>query len=203
MQVLGARHTPLGEVLAVTGLAARPPLIDVETGADAAALERLPWVRTARVRRDWPDGVTVSIVERRPVAALPLAPGRYALADATGRVLATAPAQPPGVLEVLGAPVAPALGAGRPGSQLPAADRPLLEVAAGLPPGLAGSVRSVEAQAGGDVALRLSAGPLVQLGPALQLDEQAVALSTLLAKVPLHGIVTIDLRVPDAPVLTP
>jgi hypothetical protein len=48
----------------------------------------------------------------------------------------------------------------------------------------------------------LDGGQTVELGSGAQLAEQSVALATLLAKVPMRGIVAIDLRVPDAPVLT-
>lgn len=198
VRILGAAHTPVAEVLAVTGLGSSPPLVDVDPGAEAAALRQLAWVRAASVTRNWPDGVTVSIVERRPTAALPLVAGRFVLADASGRVLAAGVARPKGLVEVL----APARRA-RPGGQLPASDDALLAVAAGLPPSLRGEVQAVEPEEGGGVLLRLTAGPLVELGSAGDLAEQAVALATLLAKVPMEGILTIDLRVPDAPVLTP
>ena len=42
----------------------------------------------------------------------------------------------------------------------------------------------------------------VEFGPIDQLTAKLVALETVLQQVDLHGTVTIDLRVPDAPVLT-
>jgi cell division protein FtsQ len=202
VRVVGAVHTPVAEVLAVTGLAKSPPLIDVDPAGDAAALRRLAWVGSAAVRREWPDAVTVSVSERRPVAVLALGShGGFLLADASGRVLATTLRRPAGLLEVLG-PTGPA----RPGAQLPAADRPLLDVAAGLPASLDGAIRAVLADPGGGIDLRLAAGPLVLLGQPgdpRRLAEQAVAIATLLAKVPMRAIMSIDLRVPDSPVLTP
>jgi cell division protein FtsQ len=198
VQVLGAVHTPRSEVLAVTGLGADPPLVDVQLGADAAALRRLPWVATARVSRDWPDGITVQILERRPAATIALAGGRYLLADSSGRVLAITMQRPAGLLEL----AAPS-GSARPGAQLPSPDLPLLATAARLPASLHQVVASVLNRPGEGVELRLVGGQLVVLGTPANLPEQAVALATLLAKVPLHGIATIDLRVPDAPVLTP
>jgi cell division protein FtsQ len=201
VRVLGAAHTTPAQVLAVSGLGARPPLIDVDPGADAARVERLPWVATASVTRDWPDGVTVQVTERRPVAALPVA-GGLALADATGRVLALASTRPAGVNEVLGVALATPTRPPRPGMALPAGDLPLLAVAAGLPGSLAAHVRWVQVASSGGVELRLDGGQTVELGSGAQLAEQSVALATLLAKVPMRGIVAIDLRVPDAPVLT-
>ncbi|HVX22920.1 MAG TPA: FtsQ-type POTRA domain-containing protein [Acidimicrobiales bacterium] len=68
--VVGSVHTPEATVVATAGLAGQPPMIDVDTGAAAARLERLPWVATATVSRQWPDGVRIAITERTPVAAV-------------------------------------------------------------------------------------------------------------------------------------
>ena len=198
MHVTGALHTTEAEVLAVSGLAADPPLIDVDTGRAEAALDRLPWVGSAEVRVEWPDSVTVSIAERHPLVAMPLPRGGFLLADASGRILATTVQRPAGLLEASG-PV----GAGRPGGRLPQADAPLLATAARLPSSLEAHVTAVSWQPGLGVELSLAAGQRVLLGSESDLAEQAIALTTLLDKVPLHGVATIDLRVPDSPLLTP
>jgi POTRA domain, FtsQ-type/Cell division protein FtsQ len=68
--VVGSVHTPDAEIIAAAGLGGHPPLIDVDTGAVAAKVEQLPWVATAAVSRDWPDGVRIVVTERTPVAAV-------------------------------------------------------------------------------------------------------------------------------------
>lgn len=191
----GARHEPRGEVLAVTGLDAHPPLVDLSTAAARAALERLPWVRTARVVADWPDGVSVTLTERRPVAEISLSGGGEAVVDATGRILETGVPPQPGLLTLGGI-----ASIGPPGTTLQAA-RPALQVAAGLPASLASRVASIGGGASG-VELRLAGGPTVVLGGPGDLEAKLTALVTLLDKVSLHGIVTIDLRAPGQPVLT-
>lgn len=196
--VTGAAHTPVAEVLAVSGLDRHPPLIDLDTGAAAAAIDRLPWVASAAVSRHWPDSVSVRLVERRPVAVV-AAGGLDALVDAGGRVLATGRSAPAGLVELAtGGAVPPA-----PGGELPAADRPLLAAAAGLAPQLRDEVAAISWRSGDGVQLRLVHGPVVELGAAPQMAEVSVALATLIAKVPLAHVVAIDLRVPDDPVLTP
>lgn len=191
----GALHESRAEVLAVTGLAAHPPLADLSTGAAAAALERLPWVRTATVVDDWPTGVTVTLTERRPVAYVALGGKQAALVDATGRVLATGVSVPSGLAALSGVTaVGPA------GSTVRGVG-PALTVAAALPGSLAARVASVgEGPEGAE--LRLVNGPTVVLGSASGLEAKLTALATVLDKVTLHGIVTIDLRVPAQPVLT-
>ncbi|HEX4081989.1 MAG TPA: FtsQ-type POTRA domain-containing protein [Acidimicrobiales bacterium] len=69
--VVGSVHTPDAGIVAAAGLGGHPPLIDVDTGAVAARVEQLPWVATAAVSRDWPDGVRIVVTERSPVAAVP------------------------------------------------------------------------------------------------------------------------------------
>lgn len=191
----GALHESRSQILAVTGLDAHPPLADLSTAAAATALERLPWVRSAKVVDDWPDGVSVTLTERHPVAEVALSKGRDALLDVTGRVLESGVPPQAGLVPLSGIG-----GIGPPGSTVRSA-RSALQVAAGLPAVLASRVASV-GTGGSGVELRLVAGPTVILGDADNLEAKLTALVTLLDKVSLHGIVTIDLRVPAQPVLT-
>ena len=55
-------------VLAERGVIAGTPMIQVSESATEAALLEDPWIKTAEVDKHWPDRVTVSIVERSPVA---------------------------------------------------------------------------------------------------------------------------------------
>ena len=70
--VVGSVHTPAAEIEAVAGVSGHPPLLDVDSGAAEARLEQLPWVRSATVARQWPDGVKITVVEQTPVAAVAL-----------------------------------------------------------------------------------------------------------------------------------
>ncbi len=195
--VVGASRTGRQAILAVTGLERHPPLVDVSPAADEAALRRLPWVRTAVVRRSWPSGVEIVVTERLPVAEVPLSGGSYALVDPTGRVLEDTAARVGELPLVTGTAYVPP-----PGRWLPAASSPAIAVAGALPVADLARVATVVGLPGGDADLRLVSGQTVVLGAASGLGAKMTALTTVLDRVALRGIVTIDLRVPADPVLT-
>jgi cell division protein FtsQ len=194
--VVGALHTTRAEVLAVSGLGRRPPLIDVSSAADEAAIEALPWVAKAKVAREWPDAVSVVITERHPVVQIALTSGGYALADPTGRILGLSATRTAGLATVTGVAAVPPAGRRLDGDQLAAVD-----AAGALPVSLLGRTAWLR-EAGGDVVIQLVGGPKVLIGGATDLNAKMVSLATVLARVTLSGVVTIDLRVPGDPVLT-
>jgi cell division protein FtsQ len=196
--IAGAVHTERGQILLVTGLNREPPLIDVNTTTMARRLDRLPWVAAASVAVDWPSTVAVAVVERIPVATAHLAKGGYGLLDATGRVLsdkATRPRELPlvGVAGILG----------RPGSSIDASAGPLLAAAAALPVSLLPQVEAIVDTPGEGIVLRLEGGVTAIVGDDDALAQKFVSLATVLRRVHLDGVGTIDLSIPAAPVLTP
>lgn len=195
--VTGASRTGREAVLLATGLDRHPPLVDVSARADEAALRRLPWIARAVVTRSWPSSVHVVVTERSPVAEIPVASGIYALVDPTGRVLEDTAVRVGALALVTGITAVP-----RPGGWLPRQDDGLVEVAGALPEALVSRVARVVGVAGGQVELHLASGQRVDLGPPTSLGAKMTALTTVLDRVALGGIVTIDLRVPADPVLT-
>jgi len=195
--IVGARHTTRAEVLAATGLRAHPPLIDVSSARAEAALEALPWVARARVTKRWPSAVSIVLRERVAVAAAPIPGGRVALLDPSGRVLEDV-ARASGVVPLAGLARVP-----RPGGFVEAPGASLAAVAAEVPASLVGRIAYLAERRGLGVVCRIVHGPLAVLGTAADLHEKFVALATVLARVDVTGIVTIDLRVPSRAVLTP
>lgn len=198
LKVLGAVHTPPSTVLAVAGLAGHPPMIDVDAGLSSEKIERLAWIDKASVEVRWPDSVTVVVTERVPTATLPAAGGGLAVVDGSGRVLAHL-SQPPAGTVALGVPAR----AGPPGSVIAGQDSSALGVARGLPAALTAQVRSVDAEPGGQVGLTLAGGQQVHLGAPDQLAEKFEALESLLAANVLNGAASVDLTVPDEPIVSP
>jgi cell division protein FtsQ len=199
------------------GLAGRRHMIDVNAAAMAARIARLPWVATAHVQREWPATVRIEITERVPLAivaeATPPAPPAprtglrpaapvpttWAVVDASGRVLEVDAAPPAGLPHLLGVGQA-----GPPGSRLAGSAAPALAVVAALP----GDITSRLVTAGpavndpAEIDLALIGAGVVRWGPPDQTPDKIVALRTVLARVDMTDVATIDVRVPLAPVLT-
>ena len=205
-QVFGARvvtvvGAPPGEraaVIQAAGLTGAPPLLDVGA-ANAAAVERLPWVATATVSRQWPDGVRVVVTQRTPVAVVAeAAPSTgFAEIDRDGRVQATVPTPPAGLVQVTGT-AAP----GAPGTTLVDA-RAALEVASTLPKAFAAQVTQVQAGPGGDVTLQLTSPVTVYLGSTADLRAKYEDAAALLAGASLAKGEVIDVSAPSTPVVRP
>jgi cell division protein FtsQ len=199
VRVDGAARVPIAEVLdaaAGAGAATGAALVDVDEGDVARAVESLPGVADATVRRDWPGTVELTVVERVPVAAVTGA-GGAAVVAADGVVVDTVAAAPAG-LPVL-ATAAERL---ERGAVVDAPD--LLAVAAALPPELAGRVAAVApgGAGAGEVELRLVDGGVARLGPPADLGPKLVAVATVLDQVDLACLATLDVRVPSAPAVT-
>ena len=72
------------EVLAAVGVARGEPLLGVVTAEAKAALEALPWVRTAQVERRLPDTLFIRLEERKPIAVWQI-DGKQMLIDAEAK----------------------------------------------------------------------------------------------------------------------
>jgi len=204
VEVTGARHTPVSEVMAVTALGRHPPLLDVDPSALEQRIEQLPWVRSARVSLGWPDAVHVALQERVPAAVtagVGAQRGQWALVDGTGRVLgyvssilSTTPALP-----VLVTPSSP----GQPGSTLRAGATPALAVVRAVAGQLPLAVRSVIGASGGTVTLELTRNVQAKLGTTQLLAAKVAALRSVLVGAPPPGPEVIDVTVPSEPTVAP
>lgn len=88
--VVGSDRPEIPEAIAAAGLETGTPLLLVRTDAVRESLESLAWVRSAEVRRVFPNRVEVMIDERRPVALM-WSSGSYGVLDAEGVVLEYVP----------------------------------------------------------------------------------------------------------------
>ncbi len=197
IDVVGADRTARDDLVKASGIRFGDALIDLDEGGAARAVASLPWVLSATVERRWPDSVVIEVVERQPVATAPSADDGWAVVDATGQVLSVLESSPSNLLALDG--IAPA---GPPGSVLGGSAVELLAVAAAVPAELRPRVSAVLAGDQGGVELRLRPEGTVRLGPPRQLDEKFRAALTVLGQVDTQALATIDVRIPESPVLT-
>jgi hypothetical protein len=197
--VVGASHETVADVVTASGLSSHPPLLDVNAGAVAAAVERMPWVAHATVQVHWPDGVRIVVQEAAPRLDMAVAGGKVAVLAASGRVLeVVAPSAVPSGLLAFAGPVAP----GAAGSNLGARDAMGLAVASTLPPSFVAQVTGITVEPAGWVQLGLTTPILVDIGNASQLSAKYEDVSALLAGGTLHSGDVIDVSVPGAPTVT-
>ncbi len=149
--VTGNVHESAAQVVAQAGLSSQPPLLDVNAGAAAARIEQLPWVRSATVHVEWPDGVHIAVVEETARFTAGTPGGQWGSLSADGRVLGESPTRPPGLL-LLTVPQPP----GAPGTVLAAKDASGLRVASSLPASFAAQVTAVTVEPAGWVQLALT-----------------------------------------------
>jgi cell division septal protein FtsQ len=198
LTVTGNVHESAAQVEAQAGLAGHPPLLDVNTGAAASAVEQLPWVRSATVHVSWPDGVQIQVTEDVPRLVVSQPDGHWDTVSADGRVLSVSTSRPPGLI-LLTVPQAP----GAPGSAISARDEPGLRVASTLPASFAAQVTAVTVEPAGWIQLAMTTPILVDIGSATELTAKYEDVSSILAGATLHNGDVIDVSVPDAPTVTP
>ncbi len=194
VQVAGADRTAPASIRDAAGIALGSPMVEADLDRAARAVSALPWVDEVRIQRLWPGTVRVVVTERTALAAVPVAEG-WARVDAKGRVLDVVARR--GDLVTL---------AGRrsvgPGDTLTGTDRSVLATLSRLPSDLR---PMVEGATSDDRGLVLAVGDgwtvVVGSGDAL-VAKAAAARAVRAASDPADGCV-IDVRVPDAPVLTP
>ncbi|WP_240675524.1 cell division protein FtsQ/DivIB, partial [Cellulomonas endophytica] len=175
---------------AVVAARAGTPLPRLDTVALRDDLLEVPGVREVRVMRAWPTGLSVELVARQPVAAVPEpgGGGGFALLDAEGVQVGRADAAPEG-LPVVDVPV----GAAR-------ALAAVLAVLEGLPDTLLAEVSGVAAQTEDTVSLTLRDGVVVEWGSAAQTPLKVAVLDTLRASPTSSGARVVDVSAPTLPI---
>jgi len=189
------------QVRAVVDVEAGTPLTRLDTAALRTAVLDVPGVRDATLSRDWPHGLTVALVSREPVAAVPEQPDAgtagadgdagvgYALVDSEGVQVGRADAPPDG-LPVVDVPVGE--------QRILAAALGVLEA---LPDALLADVGSVSAGTQDTVRFVLRDGAEVEWGSAQDGDLKAAVLQALRAAPETAGSARYDVSAPTMPVV--
>jgi cell division protein FtsQ len=162
------------------------PLARVDVDAVAEAVMELPAVESVTVGRDWPHGLSIQVIERRPVAATRQR-GAWRAVDADGVVFGRYKQLPPRL------PTVSARAADS--TERDAALAEAAAVVTALEPGIAARLGRVAVSSRDDVVLRLSSGEQVRWGSADDSARKAEVL-TVLMRVPAA---VYDVSVPELP----
>lgn len=181
--VTGADVVTREEVLDAAQVAVGTPLLQIDTDQVANRVATIRRVASARVQRDYPSTLQVTIVERLPLVVKDFADGPH-LFDEDGVDFATAP--PPGSL--------PYLDVEDPGPTDPATQA-ALQVLTALRPEVADQVSRIAAPSVSSITLTLTDGRVVIWGTTDRTAEKAEKLAALLTQ---PGQ-TYDVSSPDLP----
>ena len=194
IQVDGASSLSAAEVRTSAGIAAGTPLLQVDTGAAATRVGRLPQVASVEVTRGWPDRVVITVHERVAVAVVG-PQGQRSLMDRTGLLFDTISGSAPrGVVPVT-------VASPRPGDP---ATMAALAAVAGLPAGIRSDVRDVAATGAGEITVTLADSTVVRWGTPDRSPAKGAALAGILQQIrsgALAGAHVIDVSTPQAVVL--
>jgi cell division protein FtsQ len=181
--VVGTGVVTREEVLDAARVRPGTPLLQINTNQIADRVAAIRRVASARVQRQYPSALRITIVERVPVAVKDFPDGPH-LFDRDGVDFATGP--PP--------PALPYLDVADPGPNDPAT-KAALEVLTALRPEVAGQVGRVAAPSVASITLTLGDGRVVIWGTTDRTDEKAEKLAALLTQ---PGR-TYDVSSPDLP----
>ncbi|MFB1297220.1 cell division protein FtsQ/DivIB [Mycobacterium sp. pW049] len=168
--VTGVGAVTQEEVVAAAAVAPGTPLLQVNTDAVAERVAGIRRIASARVQRQYPSTLRITVVERVPVVVRDYPDGVH-LFDKDGVDFATGP-PPPGI---------PYLETDNPGPNDPATEA-ALQVMTSLRPDVASQVGRVSAPSMASITLTLIDGRTVVWGTTDRTEEKALKLGALLTQ---------------------
>ena len=200
--VTGTDTANRADILASSNVSVGMPMLFLDVDEVQSSVASLPWVRSARVWRDWPSTVRIAVDPRVPAAVVPAAGGRTALIDRYGYAIGWGPAPADSDAPLPALPHVSVPFSGQLGDIHTAADGPLAVVSA-MPDDLRAWVQTVTLEAGHDrMGLALVGGATVMLGEPVLIDDKMSALRAVLATADLECVTTIDVTMPDIATVT-
>ena len=195
VQVLLTGNGPLtaAEVTEVAGVFPGTPMVTVDLDALAARVRGLPYAAEVVAERDWPSTVRVWVAVRLPVVSAVEPRGRVALLDAGGTVLEHVARTDPLL------PTIRVDRFGEPGSLVTRID-PLLHAAEAVSPDLGAWILALS-PAGHGVRAEMVGGVMVDLGLGEDYVDEMRSLATVLTRVELRCLESINVSIPQNPVV--
>ena len=198
IEISGAGLVPTAAIEQAARIAPGAQLIDVDLAGVEQRVRALPGVATASVGRDWPNGIVITVTERLPVAAVAGPGSTWLTVDLTGSVIEATTAPNP-ALPIIRLDGDAAVSA--PGTEI---DRIVAAVAAAdaMPFDLVAWITEIAVDDAGAARFRLVGDADAVFGDQQGLADKYVSLATVLSRVDRTCLGRIDVRVPEAPVVT-
>jgi len=195
VQVVLTGDGPLtaAEVVEVAGVSTGAPMVTVDLDALAARVRGLAYAAEVVAERDWPSTVRVWVAVRLPVVSAVEPKGRVALLDAGGTVLEHVARTDPLL------PTIRVDRFGEPGSLVTRID-PLLHAAEAVSPDLGAWILALS-PAGHGVRAEMVGGVMVDLGLGEDYVDEMRSLATVLTRVELRCLESINVSIPQNPVV--
>ena len=192
--VKGTVRTTAAQVETAAAVHVGDAMVWLDGGAAAQRIAALPWIRDARVERDWPGSVTIIVTERSPAGWVDTGSGP-ALVDGAGRVLERVSEPPTNLPQIVGpkrvrpvgSTITPAVGA---------------EVAGRLDGLVRADTRRITVTPGG-VVLGLLSGVDIRIGEPTQVAAKIRSAIAVLTALDGQMVEYVDVTVPSNPVAGP
>lgn len=187
----GIANASREEISDITDGFSGEPLASVNIGSARQRIRELPWVKEVKINRSWWGGdISVSIIERMPVAVQAIAEG-YALISRDGKVLEN-------VSQRGEFPLVEGV------SEWTQSAEPVLETAERLKaaPDIADQVRAVVLAESGELYLDLNQGGWIRLGDTKDLPDKLRSARTVIQNVGVSCDQVLDVRSPLATAMT-
>ena len=187
----GIANASREEISDITDEFSGEPLASVDINRASQRIRELPWVKEVKINRSWWGGdISVSVIERTPVAVQAIAEG-YALISRDGKVLEN-------VSQRGEFPLVEGV------SEWTQSAEPVLETAERLraAPDIADQVRAVVLAESGELYLDLNQGGWIRLGDTKDLPDKLRSARTVIQNVGVSCDQVLDVRSPLATAMT-
>ena len=193
--IVGAEGELAEAILNQANISKSKPILEVDVTAVTSRIEEIPYINEARINRSFGGKITISVSLRKPTVVLQNF-GDWLLIDSEGRLLERISEMSPSLRYPV---IEGNFSDLQIGEWLPEQALSAVELANNLPPVLLADTSSI--LPGEEIELVLFGQGKVLFGNNQALESKIVAVSTILEQVSLAGLIHIDVRTPDKPVL--
>ncbi len=198
VKVIGVRSALPETVAKLANVKTGTNMIDVDVHDVARRIAAVPYVKYVEVSRDWPGTLTIKVTERSPRVAVGIGK-EFAVLDDEDVYFRTSSVRPANLVLVTGVE-----GLSKPGDSLAGSAKDVVKFAHDIPVAVADlmGVDSIHRASNGDVTINLLSGQIVIVGDPTQARAKLLAVAAVLQTKKGKIAHTIDVQVPELPVVS-